>query len=920
MKKKDLIFYAGTAVLLAFSTQQAKADEQVTSDQTSESTAAIVLKSDASSSTENIGVNAERSVTIGEKADTEAYRNEIAKNNAEFAEYVTEEKIETETPSSAVFTTLSSNRKEEHTRATTSGTIPTTEAKASGTLSIENNNPVAGTFDAVVRNVEAPNGLKEVLVPTWSLENGQDDLVWHKAMKEPNGSYRAKIKASDHKDSTGNYRVDAYVIDKKGRAQYLSQKIVAVDYARPSGALSIENNNAVAGTFDAVIRNIVAPNGVKEVLVPSWSLENGQDDLIWHKATKQSDGSYRVTIKASEHKGNKGNYRADAYIVDNSNNRHYIAEKVVSVNYARPSGVLTIENNNTATGTFDAVVRNIVAPTGLKEVLVPSWSLAGGQDDLIWHKATRQADGSYRVTIKATDHKNSTGKYRVDAYIIDDSNKPLYLTEKVVEVSQTRPTASLIIENNNVEMGTFDAVVRNISAPNGIKEVLVPSWSLVNGQDDLSWHKATRQTDGSYRVTIKSSEHKNSLGNYRADLYIVDNANNRYYVTEAVVDVKHNKPIGTISVVNNNKDTGTFDVIISDVYSPKGVRTVQVPIWSEKDGQDDIRWYEATRQSNGTYTVNVQAINHKNSTGLFNIHLYYILNDGSQVGVGGTTTTLEFRNAKTKTQTYIKDVNSNNGTYTVTVDQAPQGRRIKNIRVAAWSQAHQENLYWYSTAPSGTHTEVQVTAANHQYQKGNYTTHVYVDYVDGGVEGFNLGQTALSPRVTADQTAYNPHVSNGQRDRVLRAAASLVGVRGGSAAHHQLVNDYNSVRPLPVGYAVKNSDDWCDIFVTTVFQREGLSGLIGRECGVERHIQIFKRLGIWNEDGSSTPKAGDIITFNWDQNSQPNNGFADHIGIVESVSNGIIHTIEGNSNNQVRRNIYRIGHGNIRGFASPRYQ
>ena len=817
MKKKDLIFYASATVLLAFSTQQVKADEQTSSDQTFEKTATIVLKAETSSNTENTGIHAERSVAIEKKADTEAYRNETAKNNAEFAEYVAEEKIETESPSSAVFTSLSSNRKEEHTSATTSGTIPTTEAKASGTLLIENNNPVAGTFDAVVRNVEVPNGLKEVLVPSWSLENGQDDLIWHKATKQTDGSYRATIKASEHKGNKGNYRADAYVVDNSNNRHYIAEKVVAVDYARPSGAFSIENNNTVAGTFDAVIRNIVAPNGVKEVLVPSWSLENGQDDLIWHKATKQSDGSYRVTIKVTEHKGNKGNYRADAYVVDNSNNRHYIAEKVVAVDYTRPRGVLSIENNN-------------------------------------------------------------------------------------------------------AELGTFDAVVRNISAPNGIKEVLVPSWSLVNGQDDLIWHKATRQSDGSYRVTIKSDEHKNSLGNYRADLYIVDNTNQRHYITETVVDVKHNKPIGTISIVNNNKDTGTFDVIISDVYSPKGVRTVQVPTWSDKDGQDDLRWYEATRQANGDYKVSVKASDHKNSTGKYFVHLYYIQNDGTRIGVGGTTTDVEFRNAKTKTQAYIKDVNSNNGTYTVVVDQAPQGRQIKNIRVAAWSQAHQENLYWYSTAPSGMHTEVQVSAANHQYQKGNYTTHVYVDYVDGGVEGFNLGQTALSPRVTADQTAYNPHVSNGQRDRILRAAASLVGVRGGSAAHHQLVNDYNSVRPLPVGYAVKNSDDWCDIFVTTVFQREGLSGLIGRECGVERHIQIFKHLGIWNEDGSSTPKAGDIITFNWDQNSQPNNGFADHIGIVESVSNGFIHTIEGNSNDQVRRNTYRIGHGNIRGFASPRYQ
>ena len=636
--------------------------------------------------------------------------------------------------------------------ANASAEVDATQGDLSGTISIVNNNPTLGSFDVVISNVKAPNGVETVSVPIWSEINGQDDIIWYTANRQNNGTYTVNVKASAHKNSTGLYNVHLYYIQKDGQLTGVGGTTTQVfigktpEQLKPKASFAIENNNAKAGTFDAVITNISAPLGVKEVLVPSWSLENGQDDLIWHKATKQNDGSYRVTIKASEHKGNKGNYRADAYIVDNANNRHYIAEKVVSVDYARPSGVLTIENNNTAAGTFDAVVRNIVAPTGLKEVLVPSWSLAGGQDDLIWHKATRQADGSYRVTIKATDHKNSTGKYRADAYIVDDSNKRFYLTEKVVEVTQTRPSASLVIENNNADLGTFDAVIRNIVAPNGIKEVLVPSWSLENGQDDLIWHKASRQSDGSYRVTIKASEHKNSLGNYRADVYIVDNANQRHYVTETIVDVKHNKPVGTISVVNNNKDTGTFDVIISDVYSPKGVRTVQVPIWSEKDGQDDIRWYEAKRQVNGTYTVNVQATNHKNSTGLYNIHLYYILNDGSQVGVGGTTTTLEFRNAKTKTQTYITNVNSEAGSYTVVVDQAPQGRQIKNIRVAVWSESNQGNLSWYNTAPTGTHTEINVSTVNHKNLIGNYTTHVYVDYVDNTVDGFNLGETALAPR------------------------------------------------------------------------------------------------------------------------------------------------------------------------------
>ena len=605
-----------------------------------------------------------------------------------------------------------------------------TQGDLSGVISIVNNNPILGSFDVVISNVKAPNGVGTVSVPIWSEINGQDDIIWYTADRQNNGTYTVNVKASAHKNSTGLYNVHLYYVQKDGQLTGVGGTTTQVfigkapEQLKPKASFAIENNNVNAGTFDAVITNISAPLGVKEVLVPSWSLENGQDDLIWHKATKQSDGSYRVTIKASEHKGNKGNYRADAYIVDNSNNRHYISEKVVSVDYARPSGVLTIENNNTATGTFDAVVRNIVAPTGLKEVLVPSWSLDGGQDDLIWHKATRQADGSYRVTIKATDHKNSTGKYRADAYIVDDSNKRFYLTEKVVEVTQTRPRASLVIENNNADLGTFDAVIRNIVAPNGVMEVLVPSWSLVNGQDDLVWHKASRQSDGSYRVTIKASEHKNSLGNYRADLYIVDNANQRHYITETIVDVKHNKPVGTISVVNNNKDTGTFDVVISDVYSSKGVRTVQVPIWSEKDGQDDICWYEATRQANGTYTVNVQATNHKNSTGLYNIHLYYILNDGSQVGVGGTTTTVEFRNAKTKTQTYITNVNSEAGSFTVVVDQAPQGRQIKNIHVAVWSESNQGNLSWYNTAPTGTHTEINVSTVNHKNLIGNYTTHV----------------------------------------------------------------------------------------------------------------------------------------------------------------------------------------------------
>ena len=151
------------------------------------------------------------------------------------------------------------------------------------------------------------------------------------------------------------------------------------------------------------------------------------------------------------------------------------------------SGTISIVNNNPTLGSFDVVISNVKAPNGVETVSGPIWSEIIGHDDIIWYKSTRQADGAYRVTIKATDHKNSLGNYRADAYIVDDSNKRFYITEKVVEVTQTRPSARLVIENN-ADLGTFDAVIRNIVAPNGVMEVLVPSWSLVNRQDGLVWH------------------------------------------------------------------------------------------------------------------------------------------------------------------------------------------------------------------------------------------------------------------------------------------------------------------------------------------------------------------------------------------------------------------------------------------------
>lgn len=154
---------------------------------------------------------------------------------------------------------------------------------------------------------------------------------------------------------------------------------------------------------------------------------------------------------------------------------------------------------------------------------------------------------------------------------------------------------------------------------------------------------------------------------------------------------------------------------------------------------------------------------------------------------------------------------------------------------------------------------------------------------------------------------------------VLDVMRSWLGFSEANGKFKQIIDIYNSVKPLPRGYAVKYTDEWCDTTVSAAGIKAECSDLINRECGCEEHVKLFQAMGIWIEDGTITPKAGDVILYNWDQSYQPNDGYSDHIGYVESVSNGQITCIEGNKGEAVARRVLSVGNGYIRGYARPKY-
>ncbi|HGA1235740.1 TPA: GBS Bsp-like repeat-containing protein, partial [Streptococcus suis] len=323
------------------------------------------------------------------------------------------------------------------------------------------------------------------------------------------------------------------------------------------------------------------------------------------------------------------------------------------------------ENRNDAQGTFDVRVTNISSPKDIASVILPTWSQT---DDLRWYEATRQSDGSYKLTVNKKDHKYRTGTYTVHLYYKDSNGGLTGAGGTTTHLSEAKPTGTITIENRNDAQGTFDVRVTNVSSPKDIASVILPTWSQT---DDLRWYEATRQSDGSYKLTVNKKDHKYRTGTYTVHLYYKDSNGGLTGAGGTTTHLSEAKPTGTITIENRNDAQGTFDVRVTNVSSPKDIASVLLPTWSQSD---DIRWYEATRQSDGSYKLTVNKKDHKYHTGTYTVHLYYKDSNGGLTGAGGTTTHLSNPSAQRS--------------YTVYIDPGHGGRDSG----ASYGGVHEKNL------------------------------------------------------------------------------------------------------------------------------------------------------------------------------------------------------------------------------------
>ena len=150
---------------------------------------------------------------------------------------------------------------------------------------------------------------------------------------------------------------------------------------------------------------------------------------------------------------------------------------------------------------------------------------------------------------------------------------------------------------------------------------------------------------------------------------------------------------------------------------------------------------------------------------------------------------------------------------------------------------------------------------------------------------------------------------NQLRQKVVKIAVSYLGCKEADGSHRKIIDLYNSHKPLARGYAVKYTDAWCSTFASAVAIAAGLTDIIPTECGCEKHIALFKKLGAWVENDAYVPKPGDYIFYDWQDGTNyattDNTGAADHVGIVTEVNGSTVTVIEGNMSDAVGVSPYR---------------
>ena len=518
--------------------------------------------------------------------------------------------------------------------------------------------------------------------------------------------------------------------DAKGIADYFgfSKQTVKFSYS----AASAKQNTTSQSLIDVSVSGIAPNDKLSKVRFAVWSETNGQDDLQWYDIQSNSSGNYSTQIDIKNHNMDDGLYHIDVYVTDIYGNSSGLAN--LSCNIVGYAGMKNADYMITADPMqkeYTVGLKNLKV-TGVKTVKLAVWSSENGQDDLIWYSAGKTASGTYVATIPIKNHKTE-GKYYVDAYATLNAGGEVPLGSATFEV--TGPSMKYVITSQmNEDAGTYNIDMRLPTAPSGLASVRTAVWSK-SDQSDMHWYEAKKLSNGNYVAYANIANHKYNYGTYNIHVYATDNNGINKFLGKTTVTI--NKPTLAISAVGNSSQT-QYTVTASGLGLVSGLKSVQFAVWSEVNGQDDIRWYNADK-TNGRWIYTIPISNHK-SEGKYKVHAYIVMENGTKQYVGQTAFEVTGPSMRYVITTQM---NEDAGTYNIDMrlPESPSG--IVSIRAAVWSKSDQSDMHWYQANKlSNGNYVAYANIANHKYNYGTYNIHVYATD-NNGIDKF-VGKTTVT--------------------------------------------------------------------------------------------------------------------------------------------------------------------------------
>lgn len=161
------------------------------------------------------------------------------------------------------------------------------------------------------------------------------------------------------------------------------------------------------------------------------------------------------------------------------------------------------------------------------------------------------------------------------------------------------------------------------------------------------------------------------------------------------------------------------------------------------------------------------------------------------------------------------------------------------------------------------------------------------------------------------------------REKVINIMRDWLGCKQGDETHHYIIDTYNSIRPLPMGYRLSYSEAWCAATVSAAGYLAGMQSIIFPHMNCGELVSLYKRAGRWVENDAFIPQKGDLVIYYWQDNGVGDcTVHASHVGMVDWCDGKQFAVIEGNmgSGHICGRRIMNVNGRYIRGFCCPDYK